>query len=129
MVALTGSKEMKRIITLLASMALIASGFSVIPASAAEEAPEVPAVVNVEDPAADSNYINDQGLPTGVPGDHAGPAGASTLGDILKVWFTNDATNVSAHGQTTAAIPADGNNVAIFHRVQVDPDGGGASCL
>ena len=120
---------MKRILVLLASLALVAGGLHIVPAAAAEEAPEVPEVVNIEDLVNDANYLNDQGLLTEFQGDNATPADASTLGDILKVWFTNDATTVSAHIQTQAAIPESGQNAAIFHRVQVDPDGAGETCL
>ena len=120
---------MKKLITLLASLALVASGLHILPAAAAEEPPAIPASVNIEDPVDDANYLNDQGLLTEFQGDNATPRDASTLGDILKVWFTNDATTVSAHIQTQAAIPDNGQNAAIFHRIQVDPDGAGETCL
>ena len=120
---------MKKIITLLASAALIASGLHIVPASAAEEAPTVPATVNIEDPANDANYLNNQGLPIDAPGDNVTPADVSTLGDILKVWFTNDADKANVHIQTQAAVAEGGNNAAIFFRVQVDPDGAGETCL
>lgn len=120
---------MKKIITLLASLALVASGLHILPAAAAEEAPVVPEVVNIEDPANDANYLNNQGLPAEVPGDNVTPADVSTLGDILKVWFTNDADNANLHIQTQAAVAEGGNNAAIFFRVQVDPDGAGEPCL
>ena len=120
---------MKKIITLLASAALIASGLHILPASAAEEAPAIPATVNIEDPANDANYLNNQGLPIEVPGDNVTPADVSTLGDILKVWFTNDAEKANVHIQTQAAVAEGGNNAAIFFRVQVDPDGAGEPCL
>ena len=99
---------MKRILTLLASLALVASGLHILPAAAAEEAPEIPATVQIEDPADDGNFLNDQGNrgDIGFQGDNATPADGSTVGDMLKVWFTNDAENVSVNFQTQAPGPA-----------------------
>lgn len=94
---------MKRIITLLASVALIASGLSILPTASALEAPEIPAVVQIDDPKGDANGVNDQdnayGTPLAGQGDHVGPAGG-TATDLLKVWFSNTATDVALHFQT-----------------------------
>ncbi|MFP5352516.1 MAG: hypothetical protein ACLGIB_08140 [Actinomycetota bacterium] len=99
---------MKKIVTLLASLALVASGLHLLPAAAAEEAPEVPAVVQIEDPLNDGNFLNDQGNrdKTGFQGDKATPADGSTVGDLLRVWFTNDSETVSVHFQTEKPGPA-----------------------
>lgn len=93
---------MKRIVILLASMALVAAGFQVVPA-AAQEAPAIPATVQIDDPLGDANGLNDQdnayGSPAEGEGDHVtGPGGTST--DLLKVWFSNTAKDVSLHFQT-----------------------------
>jgi len=100
---------MKRILTLLASLALVASGLHIVPALAAEEeAPTIPAVVQIEDPLNDGNFLNDQGNrgTTGFQGDKGTPADGSTVGDLLKVWFTNTATDVSVHFQSEKPGPA-----------------------
>lgn len=94
-----------------------------IPAGAQDAEAEptvVPEVVNIEDPAGDANYLNDQG--TGqADGDHAGPADASGVADILKVWFTHDADVIRAHILTEVPPPA--TAAAYFYRVQVGPPG------
>ena len=100
---------MKRITIFLASMALVASGFQALPAAAQEEAaPAIPEVVQIEDPVNDGNFLNDQGFraDTGFHGDNVTPADGSTVGDLMKIWFTNDAETVSLNIQTQAAGPA-----------------------
>lgn len=115
---------MKRMLT-IALATLVATALS-IPAGA-QEAPTptvVPEVVNIEDPAGDANYLNDQG--NGEVGDNVTPADASTVADILKVWFTHDAEVIRAHILTEVPPPATAS--AYFYRVQVDP-GGEPNCL
>jgi len=128
----------KRGFSILLAFALVASVFTVLPARAQEAPPTpttVPEVVNVEDPKGDANYLNDQGgacvgaplPPTCTPyaGDNVGSDAVGTVSDILKVWFTSDATNVNAHILTNAAPPA---STPLFFRVRVDP-GEGSNCL
>ena len=79
---------MKRIFTLLASLALVGSGLHILPAAAAEEAPAVPEVVNIEDPYGDANTQS---------GDQVTPADGSTVSDLGKVWFSHDAENFNVH--------------------------------
>ena len=55
---------MKRTITLLASLALVASGLHILPAVAAEP-PAVPDVVNIEDPFGDANTMGDDQVTPG----------------------------------------------------------------
>jgi hypothetical protein len=116
---------MKKLST-MALAVLVAAALS-IPA-VAQEAPTptvVPEVVNIEDPAGDANYLNDQG--NGEVGDNVGPADASTVADILKVWFTHDVDVIRAHILTEA--PHSANTAsAYFYRVQIDP-GGEPNCL
>jgi hypothetical protein len=109
----------------IALATLVATALS-IPAGAQEPAPTaIPEVVNIEDPAGDGNYLNDQG--SGEVGDNVTPADASTVADILKVWFTHDADVIRAHILTEA--PHSANTAsAYFYRVQVDP-GGDPNCL
>ena len=115
---------MKR--SLMLSLAVALAAALSVPAAAQEPAPTVvPEVVNIEDPAGDGNYLNDQG--TGEVGDNVTPADASTVADILKVWFTHDADVIRAHVLTEA--PHSANTAsAYFYRVQVDP-GGEPNCL
>ncbi|HYO61775.1 MAG TPA: hypothetical protein VEU29_07740, partial [Actinomycetota bacterium] len=99
---------MKRIIVLLASTALVAAGLAV-PAAGAQGAPPpaVPSTVVVDDPFGDANGLNDQGNGgvTGFQGDNDTPADAGNASDVGKVWFTDDATSVTAHIQTELPPP------------------------
>jgi len=92
----------------------------IAPAEAQEEPPppEVPAVVQIEDPAGDSNYLNSQGVGLPFGGDQTTPADL-TVSDILKVWWTNDAETISAHFQTEAPPPS--SNAAYLFRVFTNP--------
>jgi len=89
----------KKLWAVLTAGALIASVFSAVPAQAAD----VPAAVQIDDPVGDANGLNDQdnayGTPAAGQGDHVGPAGG-TATDILKVWFSNTATDISLSFQT-----------------------------
>lgn len=115
---------MRRMFTV--ALATLVAGALSLPAGA-QEAPTptvVPEVVNIEDPAGDANYLNDQA--NGDVGDNVTPADASTVADILKVWFTHDADVIRAHILTEIPPPATAS--AYFYRVQVDP-GGEPNCL
>jgi hypothetical protein len=105
---------MKRILTLLASLALVASGLHILPAAAAEETPEVPEVVNIEDPFGDANTLG---------GDQVTPADGGSLSDIGKVWFSNDAANLNVHFLTEGAPGA--TAVGLLFEVKA----GDAGCL
>lgn len=95
---------MKRILTLLASLALVASGLHMLPAMAAEDEPTpVPEAANIEDVAGDANALNDQGAGQGI-GDNSGGVNFANA-DILKVWFTNDSDKLNVHVQTTVVPP------------------------
>lgn len=77
-------------------------------APAAGSGATVPKKVQIADPAGDANFLNDNSLhqaSTGtVPdtGDVGTPADASAEADLLAVWFTNDAKNLTVHVQTEA---------------------------
>jgi hypothetical protein len=90
----------KKMWSLLLTGALIAGVFSAVPAQAATE---IPGTVQIDDPLGDANGVNDQDNAYGTPaegqGDHT-EVGVGTSTDLLKVWFTNDASNVSLHFQT-----------------------------
>lgn len=102
---------MKRTLTLLASLALVASGLQMVPAAAAEDPPELPAEPNIVDAPADAFF--------------GAPAPVSFTGaDILAGWFTNDETTISAHVQTTTDDRAD----SVLIDVGFDP-GVGAACM
>ncbi len=99
---------MKRIVTLIASTALVAAGLNV-PAGAQEEAPPpvIPETVIIDDPFQDANGLNDQGRAELAPrGDNVTPADAGSTSDIGKIWFTDDATTVSVHIQVQLPPPA-----------------------
>ena len=99
----------KKMWSLLLTGALIAGVFSAVPAQAA---PEIPTTVNIEDPAGDSNGLNDQG-DGATFGDNTGGVNF-VAGDFLKVWFsTTDKLNV--HILTSA--PGGGGNWAMRYRI------------
>lgn len=98
---------MKRILVLLASIALVAAGLYA-PAGAQEAPPPViPATVVLEDPFGDANGLNDQGRGgvTGFQGDVVTPTDAGNASDIGKIWFTDDELTISAHIQTELPPP------------------------
>lgn len=109
------------------ALAMLVAGALSLPAGA-QEAPAptvVPAVVNIEDPAGDANYLNDQGSGA-AEGDNVGPADAGSVSDILKVWFTHDADVIRAHILTEVPPPATAS--AYLYRVRVGP-AGDENCL
>lgn len=108
----------KRVFITLIAGALVASVFSVAPAGAQE----VPAEPNIVDPPGDANFLNEGTIP-GAGHNHSTPADASSLADILAVWFTNDAESVFLNIQTELAPP--GSN-GIHFSVYTNPGEGSA---
>lgn len=109
---------MKKTITLIAVFAVVAAM-----AHPLQAAPKP----NIEDPANDANFINDQGTGDGSFGDFddAG-ADASSFADILKVQFYNDSKNLTVVITTeSTAAPAAGEGF----RVRTNPGPGGVYCL
>jgi hypothetical protein len=104
-------------------MALVGGVFSALPAKAQTV---VPAAPNIVDPAGDANYLNEGFVGAGQGGDHGTPADASSIGDILAVWFTHTAETISWHVQTEAPHPSSG--AAYWIEVNTNP-AGGPRCL
>ena len=112
---------MRKLYTL--SLGVLVAAAMSIPAGAQEPAPEpvtIPETVQIDDPVGDANGLNDQGnrADTGFQGDHSTPADAGSVSDILKVWFSNDAENVSVHIQTELPAPA---STAIAYNLYANP--------
>lgn len=101
---------MNRRLTLLVTLVTLSCALHGTSLSAA---PRVPKKVQVVDPAGDANFVTFTDYPT--------PVDASAVGDLLKVWFTNDKTTISAHIQIEAA-PPDG--LSHMFRVWTNPDDG-----
>lgn len=101
----------------LAITALVLLGL--VPAVQAQEPPpsEVPAVVQIEDPVGDANY---QGEDQTTPAD-------LTISDLMSVWFTHDATNLSVHIQTEGPPPS--GNASYVFRVTTNPGEREVGCL
>lgn len=118
---------MKRIGALLISACLLGLALNALPARAQTEVPEV---VQIEDPPGDANYIND-GTFFGAGGgrNNVGPMNQdlSGIGDLLKIWYTNDATTISVHVQTEAPPPSSG--VAYYTEINSNIDSGGLACV
>lgn len=131
---------MKKLVASVTGAALAVSGLAVLPAWGATKVPEK---VAISDPAGDANYLNDQGLAgTGVSfqgqtvavpdsDDNTTPADVGNASDILKVWFSNTAKDVSAHIQTELPPPA---TQGLIYRIQTSPGEGsvgssGTGCL
>lgn len=112
----------KRLWSVLAAAALVASVFSALPAKAAVTVPEEP---NIVDPVGDANYVHDghdSRLPIGR--NHTSPAGSiNATGDLAGVWFSNDQDNISVHVQT--AVPPRSGWGLSFH-VYASPGEGSA---
>lgn len=79
----------------------------------------------IEDMAADANFINDQGTGDGSFGDQ-NAASPGTVSDLLNVYFTNDAKFLYVNIETTASPPA---TTGVGYRVRVNPGPGGLHCL
>lgn len=100
---------MKKSLAVFTALGLVGSVL-MAPALGQEPVPtEIPETVNIEDPAGDSNYMGD---------DQTTPADL-TVSDILKVWFTNDAENVSVHFVTEGPPPS--SNASYVFRVNFNP--------
>ena len=112
---------------LVIALAMGLASLFAVPAGAQQTEAEptvVPAVVNIEDPAGDANYLNGQGLED--EGDQTTPADASSVADILKVWFSHDQDVIRAHILTEVPPPATAS--AYFFRVTADASGD-TNCL
>ncbi|MEA2486771.1 MAG: hypothetical protein QOF16_425 [Actinomycetota bacterium] len=92
---------MKRIFSALIVAVLGAQMLAALPI--AHAATTIPETVQITDPANDANTTS---------GDTVGPANVSNVGDILKVWFTSDATTVTANMQVAVAPPATADGIA-----------------
>lgn len=105
----------------------------VMTALPAHAATAVPAVVQIEDPLNDANFLNDQdsagGTPAAGQGDHTLPAcppspapcDGATVSDLLKVWYSNTKDTVSIHILTERPPPAIST---IYYRVAASPGEG-----
>ncbi|MDP9068946.1 MAG: hypothetical protein M3N53_11480 [Actinomycetota bacterium] len=116
-------RYMKRIVILGALLALVAGGLHVVPAAAAAEGDPtvVPDVVQIEDPLNDANFLNDQDQAPNGQGDIVTPADAGSVSDLLKVWFTNTAEEVSAHILVERVPPA---STTLLYRIYTSPGEG-----
>jgi hypothetical protein len=112
-----------RTASLLLAASLIAAAVFSTTAHAQEEPPPttVPEVVQIEDPAGDANYGSAIGQ-----ADSSTPADL-TVSDILKVWFSNDAENISVHIQTEGPPPS--SNAAYLFQVSTNPGDEEDGCL
>lgn len=124
-----GGTTVKRVIVLLASVALVATGLY-SPATGQETPPPVvPETVVLEDPFGDANGLNDQGhgARTGFQGDNGTPADAGNASDIGKVWFTDDETTISAHIQTE--LPGPGSQAIRYDLYTAKTDDAPGGCV
>lgn len=97
-----------RLLAVLTGVVMVASAIVALPA-VAQQAPSVPAEPNIVDPKGDANFLN-SGTAAPLGQDTTTPADASAIGDLLAVWFSHTANEVSIHWQTEAAPPG-GNGV------------------
>jgi hypothetical protein len=102
---------------------MVLGGLALSPVHAQETAEPVviPATVSIDDPVGDANGLNDQGnrADTGFQGDHVTPADAGSVSDVMKVWFTHDAENVTVNIQTEVPVPA---STAVSFNVFASPN-------
>ena len=93
----------KRGFSIVLAATLVGALFSALPARAQAAPVKVPDVVQIDDPKGDANFLNDQdnayGTPLAGQGDHVGPADIGSATDIMKVWFSNTATEISLNIQ------------------------------
>ncbi len=119
----------KRVLTGLLAAVMVLSGLVALPAHGATTVPEV---VQITDPVNDANFVNDQDRTepqvAGQGGDNralcdagAPECDASTVSDLIKVWFTNTADTVSLHILTQRPPPAIST---IYYRVASNPGEG-----
>ena len=100
----------KRSWSIALALALIGGALAALPVGAQEApAPAVPATPNIVDPPGDANFLN-SGTAGPLGQDTTTPADASTIGDLLAVWFSHTVDTVSVHWQTEAAPPG-GNGI------------------
>ncbi|MFN2595420.1 MAG: hypothetical protein ABR579_11090 [Actinomycetota bacterium] len=113
----------KRLAAMALVMMLAGSMYLTLPARAADPITEIPATVQINDPLNDANYLNDQSLVSGVPeeNDQSTAADAGSVSDLLKIWYTSDATTVSVHIQTEKPPPA---TQSYIYRVYSNPGKG-----
>lgn len=113
----------KRLAAAVFTVVLAGSAWLTLPARAADPVTVVPETVQINDPGGDANYLNDQSLLSGVPeeNDQTTPADAGSISDLLKIWYTSDATTVSVHIQTEAPPPA---TQSYIYRVYSNPGEG-----
>jgi hypothetical protein len=95
---------MKKTFGLLTAVALVGGALSATSVSA-QEAPAaaIPEVVQIDDPLGDANFLNDQDNAYGTPAEGQGDNGGAGIGnatDLLKVWFSHSATEISLNFQT-----------------------------
>ena len=120
----------KTILSVAVMAALVISGFT---APSAGAATEVPATLQIVDPAGDANFLNDQGFagtgvsvqgnPVVVPDtdDNTTPRDVGSASDFLGVWFSTTADKVNAHILTEAPPPA---TQGLVYRVHTNPGEG-----
>ena len=115
----------RRVLLLLLSGALITSAVGLAPAGAQGAPPQIPEEVQIHDPFEDANYVNDQGArgTTGFQGNRVTPRDAASVSDLGKIWFSNDAENISLHIQTQVKGPA---TAALFYRLYANAGEGSA---
>lgn len=113
----------KRLAAAVLTMMLVGSMYMTLPARAADPVTAVPETVQINDPLNDANYLNDQSLVNGVPEQNDQPtaADAGAVSDLLKIWYTSDATTVSVHIQTEKPPPA---TQSYIYRVYSNPGEG-----
>ncbi|MDQ3877589.1 MAG: hypothetical protein M3290_04465 [Actinomycetota bacterium] len=113
----------KRLTAAAFTMMLAASALFAVPARAADPVTAVPDTVQINDPVGDANYVNDQSLLSGVPeeNDQTTPKDAGSVSDLLKIWYTSDASTVSVHIQTELPPPA---TASYIFRVYSNPGEG-----
>lgn len=114
---------MKKLFLPLFLSAAMSASVVIVGGGASAQAPEIPAEVSIDDPVGDANYANDGNDSRTAPvgRDHVTGNDASAFGDLMKIWFSNDATTVSVHVQTEAKPPA-GNGVG--YQVYTNPGEG-----
>ena len=114
-----------RSLSILVVGAVVTSVFSAAPAGAQDAPPpEIPEVVNIDDPLNDANYLNDQSLLVAVPPsqDNDTPADVGGTSDLLKIWYSHTAETISVHIQLQLMPPA--TAASYIYRVYSNPGEG-----
>lgn len=112
-----GVLDVRRLIVLMASAALVGSLLNAPVAAKQTEPPAqptaVPETVLIEDPFGDANFLG---------GDNTSPpADGGSQTDIGKVWFSHDATSFQVHILTEGAPSA--NSLGFLFEVATGPEG------